>query len=170
MPPGNHNQPHNNPYATAAGAYGSNAQKSATDPRELEARVLLKSAQFMQDLQNDWDNADSEAIEQTLKYNRNIWMMFYDTALENTDGGRPDNLRANILNLANFVFQRELDIMAKPEKAKLDILIGMNRDLAAGLLKSAQSNPAAASASGPNSAAQSSDTQPQPEDPTDHSA
>ena len=41
------NQPrNNNPYASAAGAYGNNAQKTTNDPRELEARVLLKSAQF----------------------------------------------------------------------------------------------------------------------------
>lgn len=129
------NQQHNNPYASAAGAYGSNAQKNAADPREVEARVLLKSAQFMQDLQANWDSMNSEMLHETLKYNRNIWMMFYDTAVENTEGTRPLDLRNNIYNLANFIFKREVEILAKPEKQKLDILISINRDVAAGLLE-----------------------------------
>ncbi|PZO88728.1 MAG: hypothetical protein DI626_01030, partial [Micavibrio aeruginosavorus] len=69
------------------------------------------------------------------KYNRNIWMMFYDTAVEDTVGERPRDLRNNIYNLANFIFKREVEILAKPEKQKLDILISINRDVAAGLLE-----------------------------------
>lgn len=141
MPPGNRNQPHN-PYASAAGAYGTNAQKHAEDPRELEARVLLKSAQFMADLQTNWDSLPKDALEETLKYNRNIWLMFYDTAVENKEGDRPEELRNNIYNLANFVFKREIETLAKPEKNKLDILIKINRDIAAGLMKGIASTPA----------------------------
>jgi flagellar protein FlaF len=149
MPPGKHNQPHN-PYASAAGAYGTNAQRHAEDPRELEARVLLKSAQFMQDLQNGWDQRPKEALEDTLKYNRNIWLMFYDTAVENKEGEqRPDDLRNNIYSLANFVFKRELDILAKPEKKKLDILIKINRDIASGLLNGVRASVQAAKAATP---------------------
>ena len=128
----------NNPYAAAAGAYGTHAQKHTPDQRELEGRVLLKAAGMIQDLQDNWDNVNSDLLEQTLKYNRQIWLMFYDTALENPDnpGGapRPNDLRSNIINLANFIFKRELDIMAKPEKQKLDILVNINREIAAGLL------------------------------------
>jgi flagellar protein FlaF len=141
MPPGKHNQPHN-PYASAAGTYGTHSQKHTNDPREVEARVLLKSAQFMTDLQKEWDNRPKEALEDILKYNRNIWMMFYDTAIENTEGNRPDDLRNNIYNLANFVFKRELDILAKPEAKKLDILIKINRDIANGLMTSIKNVPA----------------------------
>ena len=142
MPPVKPNQPHNNPYASAAGAYGTNAQKNTSDPREVEARVLLKSAQFMVDLQNEWDVRPEVALEETLKYNRNIWMMFYDTAVENEGGARPEDLRNNIYNLANFIFKRELDILAKPEKQKLDILIKINRDIANGLLNGIKNAPA----------------------------
>lgn len=138
MPPGKHNQPNNNPYASAAGAYGNNAQKHAADPRELEARVLLKSAQFLTDLQTNWDNLPKDALEDTLKYNRNIWLMFFDTAVEDTSSDRPIDLRNNIYNLAKFVFKREIDILAKPEKKKLDVLIKINRDIAAGLMAGAK--------------------------------
>jgi flagellar protein FlaF len=141
MPPGKQQQP-NNPYAAAAGTYGSNLQKHTPDQRELEAHVLLKSAKFIQDMQNDWDNVTSQILEDILRYNRQVWMMFYDTALENPEGNRPNDLRSNIVNLAQFIFKREIEILAQPEKKKLDILISINRDIAAGLMEGAKNTPA----------------------------
>lgn len=123
-----------NPYAQAAGTYGTHAQKHTGNPRELEARVLLKSAKFMQDICQDWDNASREVIEETLKYNRQIWMMFYDTAMENPEGERPDDLRSNIINLANFIFKRELEILGEPKKEQFTVLVNINREIAAGLM------------------------------------
>ncbi len=128
--------PTHNPYAQAASAYGDNAQKNTPDQRELEGRVLLKSAKMIQDLQEDWDNINKDVLEATLKYNRQIWMMFYDTATENPGGERPDDLRSNIINLANFIFKRELDILSDPKKEKLDPLVNINREIAAGLMSS----------------------------------
>ncbi|MGQ0527389.1 MAG: flagellar biosynthesis regulator FlaF [Alphaproteobacteria bacterium] len=128
------NPPTNNPYAKAASAYGDNAQKHTPDQREMEGRVLLKSARMMQELHDNWDNSNSDAIEVTLKHNRNIWLMFYDTAMENPEGSRPKDLRSNIINLANFVFKRELEIIGTPEKGKLTVLININKEIAAGLM------------------------------------
>lgn len=130
--------PQNNPYAQAAGAYGDHAQKHTPDQREMEGRVLLKAAKMLQDLYNDWDNADAEIIDKTLKYNRQIWLMFYDTALENPEGNRPNELRSNIVNLANFIFKREIDITADPKKEKLQVLININKEIAAGLMTKPQ--------------------------------
>ncbi len=132
--PQNNPPPPQNPYAQAAGAYSDNAQKNTPDQRELEARILLKSAKMLADLQEGLDSANSELIESTLKYNRQIWMMFYDTALENPDNNRPNDLRSNIVNLANFVFKREVEIMSSPEKQKFDVLININKEIAAGLM------------------------------------
>lgn len=133
----------NNPYAQAAGAYGDNAQKHTPDQRELEARVLLKAARMIKDLQDNWDHVTSELLQETLQYNRQIWMMFYDTALENTEGNRPDDLRSNIINLANFIFKRELEILGDKDKKKekLDILININREIAAGLSSNTSNAP-----------------------------
>lgn len=133
-------KPDNNPYAQASSAYGDNAQKNTPDQRELEARVLLKSANKLQAIQKGWDNLDMVLLEETLRYNRSIWIMFYDTALENPENNRPNDLRSNIINLANFIFKREMDIMSKPEKSKLDILISINRDIAAGLMTNPNKN------------------------------
>ncbi len=138
MPSDNRPKIPNSAHASAAGAYGNNNQKSTSDPRELEAQVLLKSARFLQDIQNDWDNVTPDVLEETLRYNRQIWMMFYDTAVQNPDGSRPNDLRSNIFNLANFIFKREVEIMSQPEKKKLDILISINRDIAAGLMEGAK--------------------------------
>lgn len=128
------NNKQNNPYAQAAGAYDQSAQSHTPDQRELEGRVLLKAARMIKDLQDNWDSVNAELLESTLKYNRQVWMMFYDTALENPEGDRPNDLRSNIINLANFIFKRELEIMAAPEKEKLNILININKEIAAGLM------------------------------------
>ncbi len=130
----------NNPYANAAGTYGSHAQAHTPDQRELEGRVLLKSAKMISDLQNAWDEVTPELLGETLRYNRQIWMMFYDTALENPEENgetRPDDLRNNIINLANFIFKREMEVLSSPSKEKLDVLVNINREVAAGLMAQA---------------------------------
>lgn len=126
-------------HSNAANAYGDNAQKNTADPREVEGRVLLKSAKALQDIRNTWDNLDKKVLEDTLLYNRQIWMMFYDEALENSEGSRTNDLRSNIVNLANFIFKRELEILSEPKQDKLDILISINRDIAAGLMDKGKS-------------------------------
>lgn len=126
----------NNPHAAAAAAYGDNAQKTTADPRELEARVLLKSNRMMKDLVADWDNRNAEILEKTINYNRQIWMLFYDEAVENPDSGHTSEIRSNIVNLANFIFKRGIDILTKPEKEKFNALININSEIAAGLMAS----------------------------------
>lgn len=134
----------NNPYAKAAGAYGEHAQKHTPDQRELEARVLLKSAKVLKDLRDNWADVTTELLDGALRYNRQIWMMFYDTAIENSENEqRPDDLRSNIINLANFIFKREVEIMADKERKpdKLDVLISINKEIAAGLMSSKKQMP-----------------------------
>ena len=145
----------NNPYAQAAGAYDNNAQQNTPDQRELEGRVLLKSARMMQDLMREWDSRTAEVLEATLLYNRQIWMLFYDTAMGNPEGNRPNDLRSNIINLANFIFKRELEILSNPQKDKLNVLININKEVAAGLL-TGQKAAAAQAAQAPPPAAGSS--------------
>lgn len=124
----------NNPYASAAGAYDQNARMNTPDQRELEARVLLKATKAMQDLKENWDSHSKEELSDVLTYNRQIWMMFVDTAIEDDNPARTDELRSNIANLGLFIFNHTIDILANPEKAKLDILIQINRDIASGLM------------------------------------
>ncbi len=120
------------PYGKASGSYGALARKHA-DKRDVEAQALLKAARKLQDLQSGWDNRASNAVEETLKYNRQIWVLFYDHAM-NDGATTPPPLRTNIINLAGFVFKRSMDILAEPDREKLNILININREIAAGLM------------------------------------
>lgn len=131
--PSNQQPPHN-PHSSAANAYSQNAQKTTDDPREVEARVLLKSVAKLQDLQRRWGNFTAEELDDTLRYNRQIWMMFMDNANSDASTDRPAQLRNNIANLGAYVFKRTLDILGDPKKEKLDILIDINREIAAGLM------------------------------------
>ena len=51
---------------------------------------------------------------------------------ENKD--RPAQLRNNIANLGAYVFKRTMEVLADPKKEKLDVLIDINREIAAGLM------------------------------------
>lgn len=152
----------NNPHTQAANAYGHQAQTNTPDQRELEARVLLKSAKMLTDLQGTLDDANAETIESILKHNRQIWMMFYDTAIENPEDDRPNDLRSNIINLANFVFKREVEIMAAPSKQKFDVLININKEIAAGLMTKQDNANAAPNA---NASASAEEQKPETETP-----
>ena len=131
----------NNPYAQASGVYGQQAREGVSQ-RELEGQLLLKSAKEIQNLQDKWDKATTEDIDNVLSYNRKLWMVFFDTAVANPDASeeRPLDLRNNIVNLCNFIFKRSIDIMADPKKEKLNVLIDINREVAAGLLTNNNTN------------------------------
>ncbi len=137
-------KPPNNPYASASKHYDTHAKNTTGSARELEARVLIKASKQLQALQARWDTGmTAEEMNEALTYNRQIWMMFVDTALENTGEGHTLALRNNIANLGGFIFKHTIDIMAAPQKEKLDILIEINREIAGGLMQQAQSAPQA---------------------------
>lgn len=140
------NPPNNNPYAKAAGSYGKQA-KETDDQRELEAQALLKAASELQKLHDRIDEATPEDVNNILLYNRKLWLMFFDAAVENPDGDRPDPLRSNIINLCNFIFKRSVDIQADPKPEKIAVLIDINREIAAGL----REKPNKPDSSGPSS-------------------
>jgi flagellar protein FlaF len=121
-------------HANAAGVYDAHAKAHTPDQRELEARILLKAAKGFKDIQNNWGKVTQEEIDEVLTYNRQIWMMFVDTAIEDDNIERPDSLRNNIANLGVFIFKHTLDIISDPKKEKFDILIEINKEIAAGLM------------------------------------
>ncbi len=134
-------RPTSNPYGKAAQNYAKQGTR-LEDTRSTEAKALLKAAKMLQDLQLSWDARTQQKIEDTLKYNRQIWVLFYDNALSD-DGTRPKNLSTNVVNLASFVFRRSIEILAAPEPEKLDILININREIATGLMAKPSDTPAA---------------------------
>ncbi len=125
--------PPSNPYGKAAQNYAAQSTRKE-DTRETEAKALLKAAKMLQDLQTSWDGRSQKTIEDALKFNRQIWVLFYDNALTAQDEKRPKHLSTNVVNLANFVFRRSMEILAAPEADKLNILISINREVATGLM------------------------------------
>ena len=130
--------PPNNPYASASRHYDTHAKNTTGSPRELEARVLIKASKQLQAMQARWDTGmTAEELNDALMFNRQIWMIFVDTALENTGDGHTIELRTNIANLGGFIFKHTIDILVAPQKEKLDILIEINREIAGGLMQQA---------------------------------
>jgi flagellar biosynthesis activator protein FlaF len=137
----------------AATAYGSTL-RTTVEPRQLEANVLLKAARQLEEVRQSWMPERGTELEDALMYNRKLWTVF---ATEAADDGNPLPLpiRNNTANIAVFVFKRTLELQAAPAPEKIDPLIEINRNLAAGLLASiaASSHAAAQSAAHAGSSA-----------------
>lgn len=113
-------------------AYQS-VEKSTLSGRELEASVLTKAALKLQQVQQDWDAADRDArLDEALKYNQRVWS-FFQSEVSQAENPLPAEIKQNILALSVFVDRRIFEVMAYPAPEKLDILININRNIAAGL-------------------------------------
>lgn len=113
-------------------AYQS-VEKSTLSGRELEASVLAKAAMKLQLAQQNWQDEDHESVlDEALKYNQRVWS-FFQSEVSQTENPLPEQIKQNILALSVFVDRRVFEVMAYPAPEKLDILININRNLAAGL-------------------------------------
>jgi flagellar protein FlaF len=101
--------------------------------REIEAAVLTKAAIKLKECQKNWDAADREArLEEALKFNQKVWSIF-QSELTNVNHPMPVELRRGILRLGGFIDRRIFETMANPSPEKLDMVIKINCNLAAGL-------------------------------------
>jgi len=108
----------------------SNATRSG---REIEATVLTKAAMKLKACQDAWDAPDRDSkLDEALKYNQLIWSIF-QSELSREDHELPKKLHLDILRLAAFIDRRIFETMAFPEPDKLNIVININNNLAAGL-------------------------------------
>jgi flagellar protein FlaF len=113
-------------------AYDS-VSKATQSGREIEAAVLTKAALKLKKCQDDWDAPDrGNRLEEALKYNQRIWSIF-QSELSREDHQLPKKLRLDILRLAAFIDRRIFETMAFPAPDKLNIVIDINNNLAAGL-------------------------------------
>ena len=118
----------------AAKAYSATAQKTA-NPREVEADLLLDAAARLQAIRDGWDERKNE-LSAALLNNRRLWSIFIST-VTNPDNPLPTQVRQNIANLGLFVLNHTIKLEARPEPSRLDVLISINREVAAGLRASA---------------------------------
>jgi flagellar protein FlaF len=100
--------------------------KQTVSPRVLEANLLSRAATQLQIVRDDWDNRSGELPAALL------WNIFV-TSVTGEQSQLPRALRENIANLGIFVMKHTLSTQQRPEPNKLDVLISINRELAAGL-------------------------------------
>ncbi len=113
-------------------------EKTTVSGRETEARVLTKAAQKLKDCQNNWNDHDrDEKLDSALRFNQRIWSIFQGE-LAKEENPLPKQLKQDLLNLSAFIDRRIFETMAYPEPGKLNAIININRNIAAGLSGSLQ--------------------------------
>lgn len=100
------------------------------NPRETEAWALTEAARRMAEAKLRHDEGDD--FLNAVRLNWRLWTIF-QASLAEADCPLPPEIRANMLSLSNFVDKTSVDIIATPEAQKVDILISINRNIAAGL-------------------------------------
>lgn len=110
-----------------------NAQKEAMSGREIEALALTRAALQLRKCQVNWDSDDRKGERSAaLELNQRIWTILQGE-LAREDNPLPLELRRDLLSLSLFVDKQIFEVMAFPAPEKLDLLIRINLNLAAGL-------------------------------------
>ena len=109
--------------------------------RETEAAVLTKAARKLKDCQNSWEASDrDEKLSDALKFNQLVWSIFQGE-LKKEDNPLNRKLRADLLRLSAFVDRRIFETLANPSPEKLNVVININNNIAAGLREGLANNP-----------------------------
>lgn len=107
------------------------ASRQTVPPRDLEANLLSSAAAHFQRIRDDWELLAGE-LPVALKFNRKLWTVFI-TSVTDPESQLPIEVRNNIANLGIFVLSQTAELQIDPKPEKLDILVKINRELAAGL-------------------------------------
>ena len=107
------------------------AANSGGAPRETEGRALLEAARRLAEAQKTPD--DANGLRNAARLNWRLWTIF-QAELSEPDCPMPVEIRTNMLNLCNFVDKRTVAILSKPTPQLAEVLININRQIAAGLL------------------------------------
>ena len=114
----------------AAQAYSRTSQVTG-NPRDIEAQALLKAAKQLRDVQTNWKGPDAN-MHKALLFNRRLWTIFMSAA-DSNDNPNSLEVRQNIANLSLFVVRQTAEMQLDPNPEKLQPLIDINCQIAAGL-------------------------------------
>lgn len=127
----------------AANAYAKTHNQAPLSPRELEAHVLLKCAARLQAVRDTWPEKAID-LDEALTKNRKLWTILV-AGVSEENSSAPLDVKQNILNLGLFIFNHTFKLMATPEAEfdpkKLDVLVNINRQIAAGLRTAPEAGP-----------------------------
>lgn len=100
-------------------------------PRETEGRALLEAARRLTSAQQE--PVDREKLLETVRLNWRLWTIFQSEA-SSPESPLPNDIKENVIKLCNFVDKHTVQILSDADPEKLDVLININRNIAAGLL------------------------------------
>lgn len=115
-------------YPNARNAY--NSVPPPGNPRQTEAWALTEAARRINDAGERF--GPGPEFLAALRLNWRLWTIF-QASLSAADSGVPDEIRGNMLSLANFVDRTTVDLIANPTVEGAAVLININRQIAAGL-------------------------------------
>jgi flagellar protein FlaF len=119
--------------SSAQQAY-DNGTKATASVRQIEASALFKAARTLEICQQQWEASDSSIrLKDALRRNLCLWSLF-QAELVREDHRLPKDLRVNLLRLSAFIDRRTFELLAKPHREGLQILIEINRQIATGLV------------------------------------
>jgi flagellar biosynthesis activator protein FlaF len=112
--------------------YSKTAQETG-NPRELEAQLLMRAASKLQAVKDGTVTKMADVLS-AVRYNRLLWLVFA-ISTNSPDNPLPIEIRKNVISLAVFVVNRSLalEIATEPTPERVDVLININREIAAGL-------------------------------------
>ena len=125
-----------NPYAAAA-QVASTPQEG--NPRATEAWALTEAGRRMAMAAS---RDDITSIREALRLNWRLWTIFQADLTVALETDPTNEVTVNMLTLCQFVDRHTVESLASPTKDKLEILINLNRQIAAGLKESLENVPA----------------------------
>jgi flagellar protein FlaF len=124
-----------NPYAAAA-QVASTPQEG--NPRATEAWALTEAGRRLAQAAARGDN---KAMREALRLNWRLWTIFQADLTVAFEKDPTNEITINMLTLCQFVDRHTVDSLAEPTSEKLDALINLNRQIAAGLKESLEREP-----------------------------
>ena len=110
-------------------AYAQQQKRNLT-PREVEAMAFTKAALLLEDAKKATGNI--EEYSKALRFNHLLWTII-QADLTEPDNNLPPEIKANVMSLSIFVDKQTTKALRSASGADLDVLININRNLAAGL-------------------------------------
>jgi flagellar protein FlaF len=103
---------------------------SAGNPARTEAWALLESARLIEGAKAQ---GSTELLE-ALRRNWRLWTIF-QASLVDAECTLPNEVRGNLLGLANFIDRHTAKLLGNPDPKDVDVLVNINRQIGEGLLE-----------------------------------
>lgn len=108
-----------------------NLSNEGKDSKKVDAWMMTEAAKRLNDIQSN--PKDKEAFRTALRINWRMWTII-QAELTEENCPLPHEIRQNLLTLSNFVDKQTLLALGSLKAKDLEILISINKEIAAGLM------------------------------------